>query len=539
MSTSGHEIIEKTKLLKSERANWESYWQSIADNFMPRKAYIIRSRTEGQELDFSRIFDSTPIRALNTMASGFHSWLTNPASKWFVLDTSDKRLRERRDVKSWFEDVGDEINLTLNNSNFDETIQEFYIDSGGFGTGSIFIEEDLEERVRFTELPIEEILIVEDAKGRVVEIYRVFEYTAQQAVNRWENKAGKEAITAVADKKFTKKIKYVHAIFKRDVREIGKRDRLNMPIASVWVVHKTEEIISEGGFQEFPVAVGRFNKRVGEPWGFSPSMDNLPDARMLQAQVMIIIRAAQKIVDPPVLLPSTGFVLPLNLNASGINYRNFQTNKDDFTTIKTGGNIQMGRDEIEQTRESINQGMFVRLFQAFSQISKQMTVPEVQERIREGMVLLGPVVGRHQQEVLDPTIIRVFNILFRNGKLPPIPQVLLGRQLNVRYISPLAKAQRESEVTSIIRVLQTVGDMAAIVPDVIDKINPDKTVDIIADVMGAPIEMLRDDKEIEAIRTARAEAQAQAAQAEQIANAGKAVKDVAGAEKDLAEAGKK
>ena len=538
MSKSGEEIVKRADLLKSERGNWESYWQSIADNFMPRKAYIIRSRVEGQELDFSRIFDSTPIRALNTMASGFHSWLTNPASKWFVLDTPDKRLSKQRTVKKWFADVTDEINLTLNNSNFDETIQEFYIDAGGFGTGSVFTEEDLQERVRFIELPIEEYMIVEDARGRVIEVYRAFEYTALQAVDRWGVKAGEEANKAVADGKFLKKIKYIHAIFKRDVREVGKRDRRNMPIASVWVIHKTKEILFEGGFEEFPIAVGRFMKRVREPWGFSPAMDSLPDARMLQAQARIIIRAAQKLVDPPVLLPSTGFMLPLNLNASGINYRNIQTNKDDFTTIKTGGNIGIGREEIEQTREAINQGMFVRLFQAFSVITKQMTVPEVQERIREGMVLLGPVVGRFQQEILDPLIIRVFNILFRNGNLPQIPEVLLGRELNVRYISPLAKAQRESEVTSIIRVLQTVGDMAQIVPSVIDKINPDKTVDIIADVMGAPVDMLRDDAEVQAMRDGRAQKEAALQQTQQIANAAQIAKVGSEAEKNLQEAKK-
>jgi hypothetical protein len=532
----GEQIVKKVMALKNDRSNWESYWQEIADNYMPRKGYIIRSRTEGERLDFTRIYDSTPVRALNTMASGFHSWLTNPAAKWFQLVLNDKRLMDNRAVKGWLSEVEDEINLTLNNSNWDETIQEFYIDAGGFGTGFVMTEEDIQERVRFTALNISEMLIVEDARGRVTEVYRLFEYTAQQGVERFGSKAGKEANDAVAAEKFSKKIQYLHAIFTRDVREIGKKDGINMPVASVWIVVKTKDIISEGGFREFPVAVGRFNKRTAEPWGFSPAMDSLADARMLQAQSRIIIRAAQKRVDPPVAVPSTGFMLPLNFNASGINYFNKQVTGQDLVFMQTGGNISIGREEIEQTRESINMGMFVRLFQAFGPITKQMTVPEVNARIREGMALLGPVVGRFQQEVLDVSIIRVFNILFRNGQLPLIPEILLGADVSVRYISPLAKAQRETEVTSILRTLQTVGDISPIMPQVIDKINPDKTVDIIADAMGAPVEMIRDDDEVVAIREARAQAEQAAALQATLANAGGIAKDVTQASKNQAEA---
>jgi len=535
---SGEDIVKKAKILKNNRSNWESYWQEIGDNFMPRKSFIIRNRTEGERLDFTRIFDSTPVRALNTMAAGFHSWLTNPASKWFQIVLSNKRLMERRDIKGWLSDVEDEIFLTLNGSNWDETIQEFYVGSGAFGTGFVMTEEDLRERVRFTALPISEMLILENVRRKVNEVYRAFEYQAHQAVERFGNKAGEEAIKAVAAKKFEQKIEYIHAIFPRHVREVGKRDKQNMPVASVWVVKKTQEIISEGGFMEFPVATGRFNKRVSEPWGFSPAMDSLPDARMLQAQSRILIRAAQKIVDPPVMLPSTGFLLPLNLNASGINYRSIQTDKDAFQTIKTGGDIRLGRDEINETKEAINMGMFVRLFQAFGPITKQMTVPEVQARIREGMALLGPVVGRFQQEILDPTIIRVFMILFRAGAFPPIPDILRGQQFNVRYISPLAKAQRETEISAILRTLQTAGEIALIIPEVKDKINADKTIDIIADVMGAPVEIIRSDEDVIILRENRAQAEQAIAQAESIANLGKTAKDISQSEKNLAEAAK-
>ncbi len=539
MSKSPDQIVKRLTVLMSERANWENYWQDIANVFMPRKAYITRPRVSGEHLDFSRIFDSSPIRALNTMASGFHSWLTNPASKWFIFEMNERELMEVKEVKVWLEDSTNETQFTLNGANFDETIQEFYIDAGGFGTGNVFTQEDFKDRTRYTELPIAEVFIEEDASGRVNRIYRKFEYTVQQAWDLWGANAGKEVMDKITtDSKKSDKVEFVHYIGPRDFREEGKRNKTNMPFESKWVTFKNKELVKEGGFWEFPTSTGRFNKRTGEAWGFSPAMDNLADAHMLNAMKKTLIRAAMKIVDPPFVVPDRGFILPLNLNPSGANYRNPQTKKDDFQPILTKANIPIGIEMIQDTRDAIDLGMFVRVFQAFGQITKQMTVPEVQQRIREGMALLGPVVGRFQQEVLDPIVIRTFNILFRNGLLPPIPDILRGREFSVKYVSPLAKAQRESEITGILRALATVGEMSVFAPNVIDKINPDKAVDIIADVIGINPQIVRDDEEVAVIRQVRAEQKAAVAQAELLKTGAGAAKDISQVEKNLAEAAK-
>lgn len=540
MSMSPDQIVRRLNILITERANQESYWQDTANVFIPRKAYITRPRILGERMDYTRIFDSAPIRALSTMASGFHSWLTNPASRWAILEMSERELMEIKEAKIWLEDAINEVFFRLNNANFDETIQEFYIESGGLGTGNVFVEEDFKDQVRFTELPIPEVFIEEDARGRVNRLYRKFTYTVQQAWDLWGGNAGKEVIEKMQQEKTkSDKVIFVHYIGPRDFRQEGKRDKFNKPIESKWITFLKKELVAEGGFEEFPLASGRFYKNVGEVWGFAPTMDNLDDAFMLNAMKRTLIRGAMKIVDPPFVLPDRGFILPLNMNPSGANYRNPQTKKDDFQPILTKGNIPIGLDMIQDTRDSIELGMFVRIFQAFGQITKQMTVPEVQQRIREGMALLGPVVGRFQQEVLDPIIIRTFNILFRAGLLPPIPDILAGREFTVKYISPLAKAQRENEISGILRTLSTVGEIATFDPKVIDKIDTDKAVDVIGDVIGVTSQIIRDDEEVAEIRQARADAEQALAMAEQIKQGAGAVKDVASAEKDFAEAGKK
>lgn len=532
-------IVKRLNILISEKANWDSYHQDVANIYMPRKAFITRPRVFGERLDFSRVFDNSPIRALNTLASGFHSWLTNPASPWFAIAMTERQLMELKEVKVWLEDVEEEIRFTFNMSNLDETLQEFYIDSGGFGTGNVFSQEDFKTRVHFTELPIQEVYIEEDTRGRVIRLYRKFEYRVQQAWDLWGNNAGKEVVEKMKNpKNQSDKVIYVHYIGARDIREVGKKDKLNMPFESKWITFKDKELVAEGGFREFPLASGRFHKNTNEVWGFSPCMENLDDAHMLNSMKRVTIRSAMKKVDPPFTAPSRGFILPFNFNPSGANYRNPQTAADALQMIDTKGDIGIGLEMIQDTRESINLGLFVRLFQAFGPERRDMTATEVNARIREGMALLGPVVGRFQQEVLDPIILRTFNILFRNGLLPPVPRVLEGRDFQIKYISPLARAQREGEVGGILDMLATVGEMAKFDPRVIDKINPDKAVDILADIRGIPSTMINDDEQTSAIRSARAEQEAQAISAEQLKGGASAVKDIAKAERDLQEASK-
>ncbi len=500
------QIIRRVDELRSEKANLSSYFQDLAHFCIPRKAFITRNRTPGERLDFHRIFDSTAIQAVKTMASGFQSSLTNPSSQWFSLIMTEEELMEFKDVRVWLKEVEGEIFKTLNTSNFNPVMQEFYRTAGVFGTGVIFEQEDLKERVRFTMLPVGEVFIEEDAEGRVVRVYREFEYTIQQAFGRWGNRAGEVVVKSMQEKKFDKKATFIHAVFPRDERDVKKKDSGNMPFGSVWLEKSKQHLIGEGGFLEFPYMAGRFTKETDSVWGFSPAMDTLADIFMVNEIARTIIRAAQKIVDPPFIVPSRGFILPLNFNPAAANYRNAQTSSDDFKVIETKANIPVGLELLERYQKNIEKAFFVPLFQALSQITKQMTVPEVQERIKEQLVLLGPVVGRFQQEILDPIITRTFFILQRNGFLPEIPQILQNRDFKVKHISPLARAQRETELNSLMRTLGTVGEISAIAPDAIDKIDTDKAIDIVAEVNGADPRILRDDREVAEIREARAQA---------------------------------
>ena len=80
MATNVKEIILDNKFLRNQNSNHRSYMQDLADFIQPRKAWITSIRTKGEQLKFNFLYDSTAIRALRNMASGFNSNLTNQSS---------------------------------------------------------------------------------------------------------------------------------------------------------------------------------------------------------------------------------------------------------------------------------------------------------------------------------------------------------------------------------------------------------------------------------------------------------------------------
>lgn len=505
-------LVTRCQDLTDLNATWVSTFQELAEWFLPRKSYITREKTKGQKTDLSKLYDSTAIRALKIMAAGFHSNLTNPSSKWFNLRTRDIAMMRDKDAQLWFKEVEDIIFGALASSNFDTTMQEFYLNSGCFGSGVVLTLEDVKEKIRFTEIPIEQVVMEEDAYGRVNRVYRTFPLTAQQAFDLWGDQAG-EAVKEIYKKKPNEVLKFLHYVGPRDERDPAKEDSVNMMYKSLYIEKSKKHLIGEGGFLSNPYAVGRFYKDTADVFGYSPAMDVLPDTKLVNAMVKTMLRSAMKQADPPLVAPRRGFIAPLNANPGKINYRDEKTPNDAITPFPTGSNPQYALEVIQATQQNIEKAFFVPLFQAISNITKQMTIPEVQRRISENMVLLGPVVGRFTQEMLDPIVLRVFDILYAQGEIPFPPVSVQGQDLDIVYISPLARAQRESEVYSLQSFMQDVGMVATAIPDVIDKLSGDEMIDQIARIRGVNPEIIKSDSEVQAIRKARAEAQAAQQQA--------------------------
>jgi hypothetical protein len=204
-------------------------------------------------------------------------------------------------------------------------------------------------------------------------------------------------------------------------------------------------------------------------------------------------------------------------------------------SLKHDRNIQVGIDYMERQAQKIRQAYFVDLFLMLSQ-APNMTATEVIERTQEKMLLLGPVLGRLASELLNPIIIRTFNIAKRRGLLPQVPAELDGVEWEVVYVSPLAKAQRAVQAKDMQTFLAIVAQMAQFAPSVLDKINTDAAIDKMAKAYSVDPDIINDDDVVEASREQQAQAQQAQARMASMAQGAMIAKDAGSAAAGFAKA---
>ena len=510
-------LLSRFDKLESQRQNWETHWQEVADYMQPRKADVTKQRSRGDKRT-ELIFDSSPLQAVELLAASLHGMLTNPSTPWFTLRFKDQEIDNEDEAKLWLEASTEAMYTAFNRSNFQQEIFELYHDLITFGTAAMFIEEDDDDIIKFSTRHINEVFIAENDKGRIDTIYRKFKISARAAIQKFG-----EAVSADVQTKAKKdpyeEIEILHAVYPRSDFNPNKRDKANMPFESVYMEYKNGNELSVGGFREFPFVVPRYLKASNEIYGRSPAMTALPDVKMLNEMSKTTIKAAQKQVDPPLLVPDDGFLLPVRTVPGGLNFYRSGT-RDRIEPLNIGANNPLGLNMEEQRRTAIRNVFYVD--QLLLQQGPQMTATEVIQRNEEKMRLLGPVLGRLQSELLKPMIDRCFAILLRNNQFAPAPDFLSGQDIEIEYVSPLAKAQKSTELSSITRAIEILGSLANVAP-VFDYINFDALVKHVADLVGVPQKVLKLQSQVNAEREQQAqlaEQQAQMQQMQQVADAG-------------------
>jgi len=511
-------IVSRFEYLESQRANWDSHYQELADYMLPRKADIVRKRARGEKR-MELIFDGTALQSVDLLASSLHGMLTSGATPWFHLTLKDDELGRDEEVQAWLEDTSSRMMRAITMSNFETEVHEMYVDLVVFGTGCMFVEMD-KKSMRFSTRHISEFYVAEDQYGIVDTVFRKYRLPARQAVQRFGIENVGKFIQKTFEKKPDEEVVVLHCVMPRKERDPTKKDNKNMPFASMYICMETKMVMQESGFQEFPYVVPRFLKATGEVMGRSPAMVALPDVKMLNLMSKTIIQAAQKLIDPPLLVPDDGFLLPVRTQPGGLNFFRSGT-RDTITPLNTGANIPIGLNMEEQRRTAIRSAFYVD--QLLTGGSPNMTATEVVQRQEERMRVIGPVLGRLMNEMLRPMIDRVFALMLRADMLAPPPEILQGLDVDVEYVSPLARAQKSSSLNSTMKALEILLPLAQALP-VADHINADGLVNHIMDSLGVPKKVVKPQSEVDAGREEQA-AQQQAMMERQ--EASQDVQDVA------------
>jgi hypothetical protein len=532
-------LAARTEMLRQQRNTWLTHWQELADNFLPRRFRFNtndakwRAGTKRNE----KIINNTPTKSARTLASGMMAGITSPARTWFRLVTNSPELMEKKAVKVYLHEVEEEIRLVFAKSNFYNALADgVYPDLGVFGTNCTFIEEDDEDVIRCYTLPLGEYCLASSHRGVIDTVARDVAFTVAMVVDRFGLENCSEYLKQmVRENRLDTWVDVVHVVEPNQSWNPYKSGPAGMRWSSKWYEKNTSavsgdpEFLKRGGYEEFPAVCPRWNVTGMDIYGSSPGMDALGDAKALQWLEARGAEVMDKVVRPPMVGPASLRNQRASLLPGDVTYLDGPNAKFEPAIIVNSQAVSVNEEKIRQHENRIQGTFYADLWAMMLNDTRTqpVTAREVEERHEEKMLMLGPVLERLNDELLDPAITRVFNILQRKGRLPEPPPELQGTDVKVEYVSVMASAQRMVGISGVERTVAFVTNLAQLRPDSTDKLDIDKIIDEYNTMVGNSPEIIHSEEEVAQIRDARAQEMKAKSQGEAALKATEGAKNLA------------
>ncbi len=507
-------IIRRHERMKSHRQSTvDPIWRDCFDYTFPLRGNglsgAIETAISGQAKQ-AQMLDNTAGDSANVLASNIMAGLTPSNSLWFALDVGNETDEERR----WLDESAELLWENIHMANFDAEAFEGCLDIVSAGMFALFVDEDREHGgLVFHQWPLASVYVNSTrADGRIDIAHREYTLTAEQAVREFGQDNVPEVIRkAVEAGKPDEEFKFFHAIYPRTPHVVGARLAKNLPVASCHIELTTKKTCRESGYHEMPVIVPRWLRVPASLYAVGPMYTALPATKQLNELKALELSGADIAVsgmwlgiDDGVLNPRTVKLGPRKIVIAA--------EKDSLTPLQTGANFELSELMVSKLQADIRKILMADQLQP--QDGPQMTATEVHVRVEMIRKLLGPIYGRLQAEYLKPLVERCFGLAYRAGIFKPAPESLRGRTFSVRYVSPLARAQKLDEVMAIEAVVASAAQMEQFAPGTLDNIDMQEVLKRTVEGRGAPEAIRRKPEDVAKIRAAREDkAQQQQAQA--------------------------
>ena len=510
---------KRLESLRSERSTFIPLWRELSDYHLAHRGRFLTSdRNKGYKRNTKQINNTSRMSA-RTLASGMMAGITSPARPWFRLGTGDSRLDDAQAVKVWLHEVQQIMYKVFSHSNTYNSLHQLYAELGVFGTAAMGVYHDFENVIWCKPYTVGSYMIGLNGQNISDTFYREYEISVGQCIKQFGIDNVSESVKQQWEKGNSEAwIQIVHAVEPNDDRDgISPlaRDKAWRSVyyeKSAGTKEGQRKFLRESGFDEFPVLTPRWDVTAEDVYATDcPGITALGDTKALQLAERRKYQAIDKMVNPPLQGPS-GLKNKLNGNSVGPNDIVWHEQNGEGLRSIYDFRPDLGalNNEIMNVEQRVKRSFYEDLFLMLANTDRrQITAREVAEKHEEKLLMLGPVLERLHNELLDPLIDRTFNILQQNGVLPPPPPELQNKELNVEYVSVLAQAQRMVATNTIDQLLNFVGQTSALYPEARHKININQTVDEYAEALGTDPSLVRSDDEVAAMVQAEQQAMAQ------------------------------
>ena len=491
--------------LKNEQAFWLPVWKELSAYLAPTRGFF-EGQLPGKDprINHKTLLDSNPSLAVEVLSAGMMSGLTSPARSWFNLAVSPAQQADLPGAREWVFDVKKQLETVFAKSNLYGVLHGFYQEIAVFGTAAFLLEADREKGIFCRPFTAGEYCLGVNASGRVNRFARAFFMTAAQLQEAFGLASlPTEIQQQLACGQTSRFHRVYHLIVPNEAYEPSKKDCLHMPFLSVYFTQQNH-VLRKSGYRSFPVIAARWEvKNTSQVYGKGPGFKCLGDVKMLQKMQKTKLVALDKSTNPPVMV-SANVQGEVNLLPGGITRYNGTSDAAVKPAYQVQPDLTALDRAIESVRSTIRSQFFADVFLALSSHDfSNKTAAEVAERHEEKMLVLGPVLERLKNELLDPLVERTFDLLLRQGMLPPVPQSMQGESLRVEYISMIAQAQKASAATALLQGISYAANLAQSKPEILNRLDFDCALEEGLDALGVAPVLLKTREEMPASSPAK------------------------------------
>lgn len=516
---------QRRTAMKNARQPWIQDWRQVSEYIDPARGRFDgdATNTEPAKRSRSKIINSRATYCVRVATAGLSSHMTSKARPWFNLTTPDPAMGQQQEVKVWLDQVTTIIRDTLAKSNFYKAMPVLYTEDLMYGVAAMLIVENAEEVARFHPLTCGTYAISLNDAGRVDSLWRCYIKTARQLVEKYGIDHAGLTETVKNDYRNNRgDTKYVvesliepNPDARPGIGPLGLQRPEYRPYRElVWLWSQSGEyegtrgMLDIGGHYEAPFVCIRFNPVGDEEYSACPGTDALGDIKQLQYQEGQKLKLGDLMAEPPVNIPESMRSKGASMSPRAKNYvPDGQLGMKVEATYSPNPNaMQYVMADIEAIQNRIGDAFYYNLFLMLESLgdAASRTATEIAERKEEKAAVLGPTLEIVTDEGLDPTVVRVYRLLERAGRIPPPPEVLRNIPIKIEYTSILAQAMKAAGTSGIERTAGFVAQMAQVGgPSVLDKFDFDQAVDEYSERTGIPASIIRDDDAVQAMREER------------------------------------
>lgn len=537
------ELISHGDRLFGKRENLLNFWQDVFENFAPDGADFTNMPTLGDEYA-ADLATSYPILVGRELTDQFGMMLrpTQKDAAVMVVEGLDDY-----DGKRWLEWA----TKIQRRAMYDRKAQYIIAAKDGerdftLAGQAVLTVERMPDRssLLFRSWHLRDTVWADGLSGEVECVHR-----------NWNNATAYELARIFGEKKLHAKVrdhltkqpgkdpycnvKVRHLVIPADMYH--GEEQFKTPLVSVYIDVENEHIIEVTGQRVSPYVIPRWQRIKGSQYATSPAVTcALPEARLLQAMTLTLLKAGEKAVDPPMLATHGALRDDLDLESGGINW--VHADYDERTgeairpIVQDKSGLPLGLEMQQRSEMLLKKAFYADKLTLPQRGSGQETAYEVGQRvqqyIREALPLMEPVEIEFNGGVWE----RAFDVLLQEGAFGPpdsIPDSLRGADVEFKFASPLREQADSQKGRVFLDGVSLLQAGAAIDPAVANIPNAVEAMREALVGIGWQTKWMRSKDEVQAAADAeaqQAQAQAQLTAMEQASKVAKNLSGVQGAQ---------